>query len=41
MAQAEKAVNEFCSFCEKIVLRALIFGCFMYEVGKFILRLTR
>ncbi len=39
--QAEKAVDEFCSFCEKVVVRALMFGCFIYEAVKFVAGILR
>jgi hypothetical protein len=41
LAQAEKKFNEACSLCEKIFLRALVFGCFLYEGGRFILSMLR
>ena len=40
-ARLEKSVDEFCSFCEKVVLRALLFGCFIYETGKFLASMLR
>jgi len=41
LAQAEKKFNEICSLCEKILLRALLFGCFVYEGARFILAMLR
>jgi hypothetical protein len=40
-ALLEKRIDEFCSFCEKVVLRALLFGCFIYEAGKFLARMLQ
>lgn len=40
-AHLEKKVDEFCSFCEKVVLRALLFGCFIYEAGRFVAAMLR
>jgi hypothetical protein len=40
-AHLEKRVDEFCSFCEKVALRALLFGCFIYEAGKFVKGMLR
>ena len=31
----ERRIDGFYSVCEKILLRTLIFGCFVYEIGKF------
>jgi hypothetical protein len=31
----ERRIDEFYSVCEKILLRTLIFGCFVYEIGRF------
>ena len=31
----ERRIDGFYSVCEKILLRTLIFGCFVYELGKF------
>jgi len=31
----ERSIDGFYSICEKILLRALIFGCFVYELGRF------
>jgi len=31
----ERRIDGFYSVCEKIPLRTLIFGCFVYELGKF------
>lgn len=36
-----KRVDEFCSACEKITLRALLCGCFMVEVVRVLVRLLR
>jgi hypothetical protein len=41
LSQIEKRVDELCSFCEKIALRALLFGCFIYEAGKFVVGMLR
>jgi hypothetical protein len=40
-ARLEKRVDEFCHFCEKVALRALLFGCFIYEAGKFVAGMFR
>lgn len=40
-AQLEKRFDEFCSFCEKVALRALLLGCFIYEAGKFVAGMLR
>ena len=32
----ERHVDEVCATGEKIMLRILIFGCFAYEVGRFV-----
>jgi len=40
-AQIEERVDEICSLCEKVALRALLFGCFIYEAGKFVAALLR
>ena len=40
-AHLEKRVDEFCSFCEKVALRALLFGCFIYEACKFVAAMLR
>jgi hypothetical protein len=37
----ERRVDEFCSICEKILLRALLFGCFIYEAGRFAMRMLK
>jgi hypothetical protein len=31
----ERRMDEFYGLCEKILLRTLIFGCFVYEVARF------
>jgi hypothetical protein len=31
----ERLIDGFYSACEKLLLRTLIFGCFVYEVGRF------
>jgi hypothetical protein len=31
----ERRIDEFYSLCEKILLRSLIFVCFVYELGRF------
>ena len=31
----ERRVDSFYSVCEKILLRTLIFGCFLLELGRF------
>lgn len=40
-AHLEKSIDEFCSFCEKVALRALLFSCFIYEACKFVIRMLR
>jgi hypothetical protein len=40
-AHLEKKVDDFCSLCEKVALRALLFGCFIYEAGKFVAAMLR
>jgi hypothetical protein len=41
LVRLEKRVDEFCSFCEKVALRSLLFGCFIYEAGKFVAGMLR
>lgn len=31
----ERRIDGFYSLCEKILLRTLIFACFVYELGRF------
>jgi hypothetical protein len=31
----ERRIDGFYSICEKILLRTVIFGCFVYEIGRF------
>jgi len=31
----ERRIDGFYSVCEKILLRTLIFGCFVFELGRF------
>jgi len=31
----ERRVDGFYAVCEKILLRTLIFGCFVFELGRF------
>jgi hypothetical protein len=31
----ERRIDGFYSICEKILLRTLIFACFVYELGRF------
>jgi hypothetical protein len=31
----ERNVDSFLTVCERLMLRALIFSCFVYEVGRF------
>jgi hypothetical protein len=31
----ERRIDGFYSICEKIMLRTVIFGCFVYEIGRF------
>jgi hypothetical protein len=33
--ELEHSIDGFYSVCEKILLRTLIFGCFVYEIGRF------
>jgi hypothetical protein len=33
--QVERRIDDYCSLGEKILLRVLLFGCFMYEAVKF------
>jgi hypothetical protein len=40
-AQLERRVDEFCSFFERVALRALLLGCFIYEASKFVLWMLR
>jgi hypothetical protein len=40
-ARLEKTIDELCSFCERVALRALLFACFIYEAGKFVVRVLR
>lgn len=37
----EHRIDGFYSVCEKILLRTLIFGCFLYELGRFASWLVR
>jgi len=37
----ERRVDAFFAMCEKITLRTIIFGCFVAEVGRFVLWLLR
>ena len=37
----ERRVDAFCTVCEKIALRTLLFGCFMLELGRFLVWLLR
>jgi hypothetical protein len=36
-----RRVDEFYALCEKITLRTLLFGCFLAEVGRFVVWLVR
>lgn len=36
MTAPEKRVDGFCTICERIMFRALIFGCFTLELGRFV-----
>jgi hypothetical protein len=40
-ARLERRVDEICSLCEKLALRVLLFGCFIYEAGKFVVGILR
>jgi len=31
----ERRIDGFYSLCEKVLLRTLIFSCFVYELGRF------
>jgi len=33
--ELERRIDGFYSICEKILLRTLIFGCFVFELGRF------
>ena len=35
MRNLERRIDGLYSVCEKILLRTLIFGCFVYELGRF------
>jgi hypothetical protein len=39
--ELERRVNGFCSVGEKILLRTLIFGCFILELARFVIWLLR
>ena len=41
LAQLDRRVDTFYALCEKITLRTIIFGCFMVEVGRFVIWLVR
>jgi len=34
--ELERRINRFYGVCEKIVVRSIVFACFVYEVGKFV-----
>jgi hypothetical protein len=37
----ERRVDGFLSICERLILRGLMFACFAFEVGRFVLYLAR
>lgn len=37
----ERHIDEFYGLCEKILMRTLIFGCFVYELDRFAVWLLR
>jgi hypothetical protein len=37
----ERRIDGFYAACEKILLRTLIFGCFVYEIGRFAIWMLR
>jgi len=39
--QIGRRVDQFYALCEKITLRTLLFGCFIAELGKFVVWLFR
>jgi len=36
LGKIERRVNAFYALCERIVLRTLVFGCFVAEVARFV-----
>jgi hypothetical protein len=32
----ERGVDNFCAVCERVMLRTLLFGCFTFEVCRFV-----
>jgi hypothetical protein len=41
LERLERRVDGFYTFCEKVVLRTILFGCFIVEVGRFVIWLLR
>jgi hypothetical protein len=41
LEQIEKRVDAFYAMCEKIMLRTILFGCFLAEVVRFVFWLFR
>jgi hypothetical protein len=41
LERIERQVDAFCALCEKVTLRMLLFGCFVAEVGRFVLWFIR
>jgi len=41
LERLERRVDGFYAFCEKVVLRTILFGCFILEVGRFVIWLLR
>ena len=41
LEQIERRVDAFYALCEKITLRTLLFGCFLAEVGRFVVWIFR
>jgi hypothetical protein len=33
--ELERRVDDFYAVCEKVLLRTVVFGCFIYELGRF------
>jgi hypothetical protein len=33
--ELERRIDGFYGVCEKVLLRTVIFGCFVYELGRF------
>jgi hypothetical protein len=39
--ELERRYDGFCTACERILLRTLVFGCFLIELGRFARWLVR